>query len=378
MQSETSYIQKVRPASRFCRWTPLRLRVAYLRPWPMIVTGLRRAQGARQHPLQVGPRRRRQEDVELPLRILMLGDFSGARRTIAASTSVSRSTSTRRTSPTSWQAQNLSAEIRSQPPRPDKDGEMTMSVSSLHPSTRLGDFRPEGIVEPTSSELRELQGAARRPQAPQGPPRQRPQLHPPHPGPPQGSRQARAPDGGARHRRGRPAESRFSRHLAHHSTEPSALKVHRPFYGRTQRTTQTTRAPKGHLTCLHRRAPWRRPSSIPPATPAVRGLGQPAHRTAPAPKSEARQPTRRHRAHRQAPDRRHRSSRLTAQVNAILHAPEVKALETAWRGVKYLVDEVDFRENVRLEMVNGDQGRPPRRLPRRPRDHPHRPLPHLL
>ncbi len=45
--------------------------------------------------------------------------------------------------------------------------------------------------------------------------------------------------------------------------------------------------------------------------------------------------------------------RLTTQVNAILHAPEVKALESAWRGVKYLVDEIDFRENVRLEFVNG-------------------------
>jgi type VI secretion system protein ImpC len=44
--------------------------------------------------------------------------------------------------------------------------------------------------------------------------------------------------------------------------------------------------------------------------------------------------------------------RLTAQVNAILHAPEVRALETAWRGVKYLVDEIEFRENVRLEFVN--------------------------
>ncbi len=44
--------------------------------------------------------------------------------------------------------------------------------------------------------------------------------------------------------------------------------------------------------------------------------------------------------------------RLTAQVNAILHAPEVKALESAWRGIKYLVDEIDFRENVRLEFVN--------------------------
>ena len=44
--------------------------------------------------------------------------------------------------------------------------------------------------------------------------------------------------------------------------------------------------------------------------------------------------------------------RLTAQVNAIMHAPAVKALETAWRGAKYLVDEIEFRENVRLELMN--------------------------
>ena len=43
--------------------------------------------------------------------------------------------------------------------------------------------------------------------------------------------------------------------------------------------------------------------------------------------------------------------RLSAQVNAILHDPKVKALETAWRGVKYLVDEVDFRANVRLDLL---------------------------
>ncbi|MCY1013052.1 type VI secretion system contractile sheath large subunit [Nannocystis pusilla] len=44
--------------------------------------------------------------------------------------------------------------------------------------------------------------------------------------------------------------------------------------------------------------------------------------------------------------------RLTAQVNALLHAPAIKALETAWRGVKYLVDAIDFRENVRLELMH--------------------------
>lgn len=43
--------------------------------------------------------------------------------------------------------------------------------------------------------------------------------------------------------------------------------------------------------------------------------------------------------------------RLSAQVNALLHAPEVQALEAAWRGVKHLVDAIDFRENIQLELV---------------------------
>ncbi len=44
--------------------------------------------------------------------------------------------------------------------------------------------------------------------------------------------------------------------------------------------------------------------------------------------------------------------RLAAQVNAIMHQPAVQKLETAWRGAKYLVDQINFRENVRLEFVN--------------------------
>jgi type VI secretion system protein ImpC len=44
--------------------------------------------------------------------------------------------------------------------------------------------------------------------------------------------------------------------------------------------------------------------------------------------------------------------RLSAQVNEIMHAPEVQGLEGAWRGLKYLVDQINFRENVRLDLVN--------------------------
>lgn len=44
--------------------------------------------------------------------------------------------------------------------------------------------------------------------------------------------------------------------------------------------------------------------------------------------------------------------RLSAQVNVILHDPQVQKLEKSWRGLKYLVDQINFRENVRLEIVN--------------------------
>ncbi|MBL8970597.1 MAG: type VI secretion system contractile sheath large subunit [Myxococcales bacterium] len=43
--------------------------------------------------------------------------------------------------------------------------------------------------------------------------------------------------------------------------------------------------------------------------------------------------------------------RLSAQVNLLLHHPAVQQLEAAWRGLKHLVDQVDFRENIRLELV---------------------------
>ena len=43
--------------------------------------------------------------------------------------------------------------------------------------------------------------------------------------------------------------------------------------------------------------------------------------------------------------------RLSAQVNLLLHHPAVQHLESAWRGLKHLVDQVDFRENIRLEVV---------------------------
>lgn len=45
-------------------------------------------------------------------------------------------------------------------------------------------------------------------------------------------------------------------------------------------------------------------------------------------------------------------ARISAQVNEVLHAPKFQELESAWRGLKYMVDQVNFRENVRVEVLN--------------------------
>jgi type VI secretion system protein ImpC len=45
-------------------------------------------------------------------------------------------------------------------------------------------------------------------------------------------------------------------------------------------------------------------------------------------------------------------ARMSAQINEILHHPKFQQLESAWRGLKYLIDKCDFRENVRVEVLN--------------------------
>ena len=43
---------------------------------------------------------------------------------------------------------------------------------------------------------------------------------------------------------------------------------------------------------------------------------------------------------------------LSAQVNQIIHQPQFQQLESSWRGLKLLVDRIDFRENNKLELLN--------------------------
>ncbi len=44
--------------------------------------------------------------------------------------------------------------------------------------------------------------------------------------------------------------------------------------------------------------------------------------------------------------------RISAQVNEVLHAPALQKLESTWRELKMLIDRVDFRENVKVEIAN--------------------------
>src|SRR5262245_7000249 len=44
--------------------------------------------------------------------------------------------------------------------------------------------------------------------------------------------------------------------------------------------------------------------------------------------------------------------KLSHQIDEILHHPTFQKLEAAWRGLKFLVDRTDFRENVKVELLN--------------------------
>jgi type VI secretion system protein ImpC len=44
--------------------------------------------------------------------------------------------------------------------------------------------------------------------------------------------------------------------------------------------------------------------------------------------------------------------KLSRQIDEILHNPQFQALESAWRSLKFVIDRVNFRENVKVEMLN--------------------------
>ena len=44
--------------------------------------------------------------------------------------------------------------------------------------------------------------------------------------------------------------------------------------------------------------------------------------------------------------------KITKQVDVILHHPDFQKIESAWRGLKFVVEHTDFRENIKIELLN--------------------------
>ncbi len=44
--------------------------------------------------------------------------------------------------------------------------------------------------------------------------------------------------------------------------------------------------------------------------------------------------------------------KVSRQLDEVLHHPAFQKLESAWRGLKFVVDRVDFRENIKVEVLN--------------------------
>ena len=44
--------------------------------------------------------------------------------------------------------------------------------------------------------------------------------------------------------------------------------------------------------------------------------------------------------------------KLSLQVDEIIHSPGFQKLESSWRSLQFLVDRVDFRENIKIEVLN--------------------------
>jgi len=45
-------------------------------------------------------------------------------------------------------------------------------------------------------------------------------------------------------------------------------------------------------------------------------------------------------------------NKMSLQLDAILHHPDVQKVESAWCSLKFLVDNTDFRENIKIEILN--------------------------
>lgn len=44
--------------------------------------------------------------------------------------------------------------------------------------------------------------------------------------------------------------------------------------------------------------------------------------------------------------------KISAQMDEILHHEKLQQVESAWRGIKLLVDRTDFRENIKIQLMH--------------------------
>jgi type VI secretion system protein ImpC len=45
-------------------------------------------------------------------------------------------------------------------------------------------------------------------------------------------------------------------------------------------------------------------------------------------------------------------AQISRQLDAVMHHPDFQRVESTWRGVKSLIDQTDFRQNVRIELLD--------------------------
>ncbi|MFL9926170.1 type VI secretion system contractile sheath large subunit [Herbaspirillum lusitanum] len=48
----------------------------------------------------------------------------------------------------------------------------------------------------------------------------------------------------------------------------------------------------------------------------------------------------------------HLDQKISRQLDAVMHSPQFQKIESAWRGLRFLVDRTDFRKNVKLEVLD--------------------------
>ncbi|WP_039756254.1 type VI secretion system contractile sheath domain-containing protein, partial [Chromobacterium haemolyticum] len=45
-------------------------------------------------------------------------------------------------------------------------------------------------------------------------------------------------------------------------------------------------------------------------------------------------------------------AQISRQLDAVMHNPVFQQIESAWRGLRFLVDRTDFRKNVKIEVLD--------------------------